>query len=162
MHAVAALVAATVVFPTVLAGQTLSFLGIAPGAPRVTAEVWLRRHHGEWSCARSTVDSRFSECRGRIAPEQTPALTITASLIGDSVGVLLLSGPVPETQLLRWRADLEAAFGPARTTAERDPTTWQWIRNRRMLRIAWRPGASGPTASVSLVDGRLLDGLGPP
>ena len=36
----------------------------------------------------------------------------------------------------------------------------QWVRRGRMLRLTWRTERGERTASVSLVDGRVLDGWG--
>ncbi len=36
----------------------------------------------------------------------------------------------------------------------------QWVRRGRMLRLTWRTDRRGRTASVSLVDGRVLDAWG--
>jgi hypothetical protein len=36
----------------------------------------------------------------------------------------------------------------------------QWVRRGRMLRLTWRAEGTGMTASVSLVDGRVLDQWG--
>jgi len=33
----------------------------------------------------------------------------------------------------------------------------QWVRRGRMLRLTWRLEGTGKVASVSLVDGRVLD-----
>ena len=38
----------------------------------------------------------------------------------------------------------------------------QWVRQGRMLRLTWRIEKSQKLASVSLVDGRLLDDWGRP
>ena len=41
-------------------------------------------------------------------------------------------------------------------------TQWmlQWVRQGRMLRLTWRIDKGAKMASVSLVDGRVLDGWG--
>jgi hypothetical protein len=36
----------------------------------------------------------------------------------------------------------------------------QWVRRGRMLRLTWRTDRGKRTASVSLVDGRVLDAWG--
>ena len=36
----------------------------------------------------------------------------------------------------------------------------QWVRRGRMLRLTWRKERGDKVASVSLVDGRVLDGWG--
>jgi hypothetical protein len=108
------------------------------------------------------MDARFSECQGRVAPEGEPALALIASLVRDSVAVLLLSGPVSEADLQRWQAELDRRIGPATTRQSQGQTIRQWIRSRRMIRITARTEGGARVASVSLVDGVLLDGLEEP
>jgi hypothetical protein len=160
---VAAFLAATIVFPAGLTAQApLQFLGFRPGVPREVLEQVVRGHGGPWACRRSTVDTRFTECQGRITPPGEPDLSLIASLVHDSVAVVLLSGAVAESDLRRWRADLDDRIGPATVRQSQGQTTWQWIRARRMIRITTRLDGGARVASVSLVDGVLLDGLEAP
>lgn len=108
------------------------------------------------------MDPRFTECLGRIAPPGEPALNLTASLVDDTVAVLLLSGPVANRDLQRWRAALDDRIGPATVRQSQGQTLWQWVRARRMVRITAQAGDGTRLTSVSLVDGVLLDGLGEP
>jgi len=78
------------------------------------------------------------------------------------VAVLLLSGPVAERDLQRWRNALDERIGPATVRRSQGQTAWQWVRARRMVRITTPAGGGTPMASISLVDGPLLDGLGEP
>ena len=159
----AACLAATVVSsPPARAQEPIDFLGFRPGGSRAATEQAVRRARGEWSCRGSTVDPRFTECLGRIAPPGEPPLTLTASLIHDTVAVLLLSGPVAERDLQRWRNALDERIGPATVRRSQGQTVWQWVRARRMVRITTHAGGGTLMASVSLVDGPLLDGLGEP
>lgn len=159
----AALLAATVVFPPrAPAQEPVEFLGFRPGASQASTGQVVRSQGGRWSCRRSTMDARFSECQGRVAPEGEPALVLIASLVRDSVAVLLLSGTVRETDLQRWQAELDRRIGPATTRQSQGQTIRQWIRSRRMIRITARTEGGTRVASVSLVDGVLLDGLEEP
>lgn len=108
------------------------------------------------------MDPRFTECLGRIAPPGEPVLSLTASLVHDTVAILLLSGPVADSDLPRWRAALDDRIGPAAVRQSQGQTVWQWVRARRMVRITVQAGSGTRMASVSLVDGVLLDGLGEP
>jgi hypothetical protein len=160
---VAALLAATVVLSPPARAQTpLAFLGLEPGQPRPAVTATVQHHQGEWNCRRSTMDARFTECRGRLAPAGEPRLDLIASLVRDSVAVLLLSGTVAENDLRRWRTALEAEVGPAAVRQVQGQTVWQWVRARKMIRITSRAERGTRTVSVSLVDGVLLDGLGGP
>jgi len=160
---VAACLAATVISPSPAEVQEqIDFLGFRPGASRVVTEQTVRGAKGHWSCRRSTVDPRFTECLGSIAPPGEPALSLTASLVHDTVAVLLLSGPVADGDRQRWRADLDDRIGPATVRQSQGQTIWQWVRARRMVRITAQAGAGTRMTSVSLVDGVLLDGLEEP
>jgi hypothetical protein len=160
---VAACLAATVVSPPRAGAQEpIDFLGFRPGGSRAVTEQVVRGARGEWSCRGSSVDPRFTECLGRIAPPGEPTLILTASLVHDTVAVLLLSGPVADSDLQRWRTALDDRIGPATVRRSQGQTVWQWVRTRRMVRITMQAGAGTRMASVSLVDGPLLDGLGEP
>ncbi len=79
----------------------------------------------------------------------------------DSVaGVITLSGVLATDQLEHWRATLETQYG--RVGARNQGTQWmqQWVRRGRMLRLTWRLERGEKVASVSLVDGRVLDAWG--
>ena len=79
----------------------------------------------------------------------------------DSVaGVITLSGVLASDQLEQWRATLETQYG--RVGARNQGAQWmqQWVRRGRMLRLTWRLERGEKVASVSLVDGRVLDAWG--
>ena len=86
-------------------------------------------------------------------------LTVIASLIGGHAAILLLSAPVPDTEASGWIADLSRRFGAVEPSRSQGLDTWQWVRQRRMIRITIRRERGVATTSVSLVDGPLLDGL---
>ncbi|HEX9167083.1 MAG TPA: hypothetical protein VF862_14315, partial [Gemmatimonadales bacterium] len=160
---VAALLAATIVSPSrAEAQEPLEVLGFRPGASHAAAEAAVRSQRGRWNCRQSAVDPRFTECLGSIAPAGEPALDLIASLVRDSVAVLLLSGTVTDVDLRRWRARLDARIGPATERHSQGQVVWQWVRSGRMIRITSRAEGGTQRASVSLVDGWLLDGLGEP
>lgn len=158
---VAALVAATVVFcpaPT-HAQAPLRFLGFTPGASWAATESALATHQGRWRCSTSQVDRRFTECRGQLAPAGEPALQLTASLVRDSLAILLLTAQASDTTVARWTEALTQAYGAATVRSEHGVTARQWIRARRMIRVTSRREGGRQMVSVSLVDGVRLDAL---
>jgi len=92
-------------------------------------------------------------------PEGEPALTVTGSLVDGSAAVLLVAAPVDEARLRRWVADLSTRYGEVAPQASHGQLTWQWVRQRRMIRLTTRTEGETRMVSVSLVDGPLLDGL---
>ena len=74
--------------------------------------------------------------------------------------VLTLSGPVNAAQLTDWKDTLENRFGSVGARVQGTQWMMQWVRQGRMLRLTWRIEKSQKLASVSLVDGRLLDDWG--
>jgi hypothetical protein len=75
-------------------------------------------------------------------------------------GVLTLSGSVTAGQLTDWRSELEGAYGPAVIRTQGTQRMLQWIRANQMLRLTWREERDSTVASVSLVDGGVLDAWG--
>ena len=51
--------------------------------------------------------------------------------------------------MARWRPGVQGA-----------QRMMQWVRQGRMIRLTWRTDRWAPAISVSLVDGRILDGWG--
>ena len=140
--------------------EPLEFLGFRPGSPRAEVERVLSLQDGSWRCAASTVDPRFAECRGALVTAAGSRLTVIASLIGGQAAILLLSAPIPEAEASQWIADLGRRFGAVEPRRTQGLDTWQWVRQRRMIRVTIRRERGVPAISVSLVDGPLLDGLG--
>jgi hypothetical protein len=75
-------------------------------------------------------------------------------------GIITISGGIDSDQLDRWREGIVASYG--RVGARAQGTQWmmQWVRRGRMLRLTWRTERGENVASVSLVDGRVLDAWG--
>ena len=82
------------------------------------------------------------------------------SALDSAAGVITLSAPVDPATLRTWRDQLTRRYGAVETTTQGSQKMMQWIRRGRMLRLTWRPEGDGTTASVSLVDGRVLDRWG--
>ena len=53
-----------------------------------------------------------------------------------------------------------AQYGQVGARAQGTQWMMQWVRRGRMLRLTWRQERGDKVASVSLVDGRVLDGWG--
>lgn len=140
----------------------LAFLGFRAGARLDELSAQLRRMGGSpLRCRRSRVDRRVMECRSALTePELGGRVELWVSAIDSAAGVITLSGMVAPIQLDRWRLTLQQRYG--RVGPKVQGTQWmlQWVRRGRMLRLTWRLEGSGKMASVSLVDGRVLDDWG--
>jgi hypothetical protein len=83
-------------------------------------------------------------------------------MVRGAMAVMLLSAPITDADLQRWLDRLASRYGPAAARAAHGQQTRQWIRRNTMLRVTSRREAGRMVASVSLVDGALLDGLNTP
>jgi hypothetical protein len=140
----------------------LEFLGFRAGARLDELSAQLRRMGGgPLRCRRSRVDRRVMECRGALRePELGGAVELWVSAIDSAAGVITLSGMVAPEQLDRWRQALQDRYGLVGSRVQGTQRMLQWVRRGRMLRLTWRLERSGKVASVSLVDGRVLDDWG--
>jgi hypothetical protein len=82
------------------------------------------------------------------------------SAIDSVAGIITISGGVDAETLDRWRRSVEARYGRVGAQAQGSQWMMQWVRRGRMLRLTWRTDRGKRTASVSLVDGRVLDAWG--
>ena len=149
------------VTPGALAAQSgpLEFLGFNPGTTRKEVETLVTNHGGEWRCAPSKVDRRFSECRGVIRPDGLGELNIIGSMVNGSAAVLLIEGNVDDVLLTRWVDNLTSSYGRVSAVLANRQAMWQWTRQRRMIRVTTRIDQGVRLVSVSLVDGPILDAL---
>jgi hypothetical protein len=138
----------------------LEFMGFRPGMTRSDIESRVSSLGGKWSCTTSKVDSRFSECRGHINPNGEGEYQLTGSLVGGTTAVLLIVGDVDDPQLGQWVEDLSARYGQVSARLANTQAMWQWVRERRMIRVTTRIEQGTRVVSVSLVDGVILDNLG--
>jgi hypothetical protein len=140
----------------------LEFLGFRAGARLDELSAQLRRLGGSaLRCRRSRVDRRVMECRSALTePGLGGRVELWVSAIDSAAGVITLSRTVAPNQLDHWRQALQQRYG--RVGPKVQGTQWmlQWVRRGRMLRLTWRLEGSGKVASVSLVDGRVLDDWG--
>ena len=148
-----------------LAAQTpdsLEFLGFRPGM--ALAEIDSAAHRAgadSLRCARSSADSLISECRASLSDADAGrTVDLWLSAVGDSSSILTLAAVLTPSRLDRWRDYLNARFGLAPSRTRGGITSCQWILDRRMLRLTWRAKGRSFEASVSMVDGRVLDAWG--
>jgi hypothetical protein len=140
----------------------LQFLGFRAGAPLDELSLQLQSlGGGQLRCRRSRVDNRVSECRGLLPDRvQGTRIDVWVSAIDSMAGVITLSGVVAPNRLDFWRRALLDRYGEVGAKVQGSQSMLQWVRRGRMLRLTWRLEAGGKVASVSLVDGRVLDNWG--
>jgi hypothetical protein len=142
--------------------SSLQFFGFRAGAP--LDELSDRLHSlggGLLRCKRSRTDTRVSECRASLSyPELGKKVSLWVSAIDSVAGIMTLSGVVAPGQLDRWQESLRVRYGVVGKRVQGTQSMHQWVRRGRMIRLTWRLEAGGEVASVSLVDGRVLDDWG--
>jgi hypothetical protein len=140
----------------------LQFLGFRAGAPLDELSLQVQSlGGGRLRCRRSRVDQRVNECRG-VLPDKVQGnrIDVWVSAIDSLAGVITLSGVVPSDRLDFWRRALLDRYGLVGAKVQGSQSMLQWVRRGRMLRLTWRLEAGGRVASVSLVDGHVLDDWG--
>ncbi len=116
---------------------------------------------GRLRCDRAKRDRRVSECRGTVRDSALGgSVRVWVSAIDSVAGVITLSAGMDSATLARWRQRIEGRYGRVSAKAQGSQRMMQWVRRGRMLRLTWRTERGERTASVSLVDGRVLDGWG--
>lgn len=140
----------------------LQFLGFRAGAPLDELSLQVQSlGGGKLRCRRSRVDQRVNECRG-VLPDKVQGnrIDVWVSAIDSMAGVITLSGVVAPARLDFWRRALLDRYGVVGAKVQGSQSMLQWVRRGRMLRLTWRLEAGGKVASVSLVDGHVLDDWG--
>ena len=116
---------------------------------------------GRLRCDRAKADPRVSECRATITnAELGERVSLWVSAVDSVASVITLSSTVAADQLDRWRRAIERRYGAVNATVQGSQWMMQWVRQGRMLRLTWRIEHGQKVASVSLVDGRVLDAWG--
>ncbi len=140
----------------------LEFFGFRAGAPLAELDARLRELGGSrLRCARAKADPRVQECRAVVSdPVLGGSVDLWISAIDSAAGVITLSGSVDPDQLDRWRSELQDSYGQVGARVQGSQWMMQWVRQGRMLRLTWRVDQGTKLASVSLVDGRILDRWG--
>ncbi|HEX6616596.1 MAG TPA: hypothetical protein VF046_09840 [Gemmatimonadales bacterium] len=140
----------------------LEFHGFRAGASVAELQRLVReRPRGALRCKQAQADARVSECRGTLDdPALGGRVDLWVSCVNGVASVITISAAVEADRLDRWRDAVERRYG--RVDASVQGTQWmmQWVRRGRMLRLTWRTERGGRMASVSLVDGRVLDDWG--
>jgi hypothetical protein len=138
----------------------LEFHGFRAGAPLSELQTLVQRlNGGRLRCDRARRDPRVSECRAVVqSADLGGAVNLWVSAIDSMAGVITLSRAVDSALLDHWRQTLERRYGRVDASAQGTQWMMQWVRRVRMIRLTWRRERGERTASVSLVDGRVLDG----
>lgn len=160
------LLACAVALPA--SGQTpstlppLSFLGFEAGARLDVVRQQVQALGGSgMRCDRSRRDRSVSECRATLFdPVWSRPVDLWVSAMDSTSGVLTLSGPVTGEQLDGWKTELESAYGGVGARVQGPQWMLQWVRQGRMMRLTWRVDNNTKIASVSLIDGWVLDDWG--
>jgi hypothetical protein len=142
--------------------SVLEFLGFRAGARLDELALHLRDlGGGKIRCRRSRIDVRVSECRAVLHQTQpVGSVELWISAMDSVAGVIMLSGVLAPGQLEQWRQDLEGRYGRVGARSQGTQSTLQWVRRGRMIRLTWRLERGEKVASVSIVDGRVLDSWG--
>ena len=137
----------------------LEFRGFRAGARLAELQTVVQRlDGGRLHCRRARRDPRVTECRAVVQDaELGGTVNLWVSAIDSTAGVITLSRTVDAGQLDRWRSVLEHRYGRVNATAQGSQWMMQWVRRGRMLRLTWRVDRREKVASVSLVDGHVLD-----
>ena len=140
----------------------LEFHGFRAGATLAELQATLQAlGGGQLHCDRAKAERRVAECRASITDvELGRNVSLWVSAIDSVAGVITLSSTVGADQLDRWRQVIERRYGRVDATVQGSQWMMQWVRRGRMLRLTWRIERGGKVASVSLVDGRVLDAWG--
>jgi hypothetical protein len=142
--------------------STLQFHGFEAGAR--LDEIEARLHGldgGHLRCDRAKVDHRVTECRAVITDAALGGtVNLWVSAIDSVAGVITLSSEFAGDRLDRWRRHIESRYGRVGAKVRGSEWMMQWVRRGRMLRLTWRTDRGAKVASVSLVDGRVLDRWG--
>ena len=116
---------------------------------------------GRLRCQRAKADSHVMECRATVNdPELGSTLKLWVSAMDSVAGIITLSSDVTADQLDRWRGFIEQRYGRVGAQVQGTQRMMQWVHHGRMLRLTWRIENGRKTASVSLVDGPVLDAWG--
>jgi hypothetical protein len=101
------------------------------------------------------------ECRADLTDRELGrSVNLWISAMDSVAGIMTISAVVDSGQLHLWRESLEEQYGRVGARVQGTQRMLQWVRRGRMLRLTWRLERGEKVASVSLVDGHVLDGWG--
>jgi hypothetical protein len=148
--------------PAMADTSALQFHGFRAGARLDELSMRLRgMGGGPMHCRRARTDHRVTECRAALSDlELGGKVDLWISAIDSVAGVITLSAMVAPGQLDRWRHALQERYGHVGARTQGTQSMLQWVRRGRMIRLTWRLEGGGKIASVSLVDGHVLDSWG--
>jgi len=155
------LVACTVLPVPAQAPPPLEFAGLRPGMTRAAAESVLRARGAPLAC-QATRQPRIQACSAVLPDSLAGPRTVTLSLVDGRAGIVLVAGPASAETIADWHAGLVDRYGAVAVSRQPGQESFQWVRRNQMLRLTVRRESGGLVASVSLVDGALLDGLPSP
>ena len=116
---------------------------------------------GRLQCDQAKKHRRVSECRGGFTDSALGGpVELWISAVDSVAGIITLRSDLGVDELEQWRSGLVARYGKVGARAQGTQWMMQWVRRGRMLRLTWRQERGNKVASVSLVDGRVLDGWG--
>ena len=140
----------------------LEFYGFRAGASVAELQALVReRPGGALRCRQAQADARVSECRGTLDdPALGGRVDLWVSSVNGVASVITISAQVEADRLDRWRSAVERRYGRVDASVQGIQWMMQWVRRGRKLRLTWRTERGGRMASVSLVDGRVLDDWG--
>ena len=148
--------------PTAPDTAPLEFHGFRAGARLDELQALIRSlDGGRLRCDRAKADRRVAECRAIVnSAELGGAVNLWVSAVDSVASVITLSSGVGADRLDRWRQAIERRYGQVDAKVQGSQWMMQWVRRGRMLRLTWRVERGEKVASVSLVDGRVLDAWG--
>lgn len=157
-----ALTLASAALPAQAPLPPLAFLGFEAGGHLAPLARQVQALGGKaLRCDRSRRDRAVHECRATVfAPGSGRALEVWLSAIDSAAGVMTISSALTGVELGEWKDTLERSYGVVDARVQGSQWMLQWIRQGRMIRLTWRIERGATVASVSLVDGRVLDGWG--
>lgn len=156
----AALAAPAGAQPTAPDTAALEFHGFRAGARLEELQALVRSlDGGRLRCDRARADRRVTECRAVVKDSGLGgAVNLWVSAVDSVASVITISSGVSADRLDRWRQAIERRYGRVDAKVQGSQWMMQWVRRGRMLRLTWRVERGEKVASVSLVDGRVLDG----
>jgi hypothetical protein len=110
-------------------------------------------------CDRSKLDARVTECRATLSLDDVSGpVELWMSAIDSVSGVLTLAGNLSPDEFDALRSGLERRYGRVNAQVQGQQWMMQWVKSGRMLRLTWKVAQGAKATSVSMVDGRVLDG----
>jgi hypothetical protein len=137
----------------------LEFHGFRAGARLGELQALVRTlAGGRLRCDQAKKDRRVIECRGAVNTRELGGpVDLWISSVDSVASIITLSTKLEPDQLERWRRAVERRYGTVNAKAQGSQWMMQWVRQRRMIRLTWRVERGGKVASLSLVDGHVLD-----